>query len=198
MTSPCRGALPVCDVGYRLSVHANTPQRRLTIEATYDLLPMAATPRLRISSGPFFHPCISSGPSAVRFAPVSRARSDTKTPGQPQPGRKTVIRPPAPARQVLQRQPAHDVTVRLWPQTEYRHYAIHPAYRCRLRNRHDPGRGQLSASCCYPLLAACRGAGRAGVRRACRSNRARCPPEPVGCRSVLTAGPAGPGRTAGS
>jgi hypothetical protein len=28
---------PVCDVGYRLSVRANTHTRRLTIEAAYDL-----------------------------------------------------------------------------------------------------------------------------------------------------------------
>ena len=38
---------------------------------------------------PFLHPGISSGPSAVRFAPDSRAGSDTKTPGQTAAGQET-------------------------------------------------------------------------------------------------------------
>ena len=44
MTSPCRGAPPVCDAGCRLSVRANTPTRRLTIEAAYGLIGHAHGP----------------------------------------------------------------------------------------------------------------------------------------------------------
>jgi hypothetical protein len=41
---------PVCDIEYRLLVRANTPTRRLTIEATYDL--QRSLPRTGPAVGP--------------------------------------------------------------------------------------------------------------------------------------------------
>ena len=49
---------------------------------------------------PFLHPGISSGPSAVRFAPDSRAGSDTKMPGHAAAGQETGSAPHSHAPQI--------------------------------------------------------------------------------------------------
>ena len=102
MTSPCRGLstqFVMSGTAYRyvpIAQHAATsPSKRRT--TCYRWLPRHVFVSV---PAPFLHPGISSGPSAVRFAPDSRAGSDTKMPGHAAAGQETGSAPHSHAPQI--------------------------------------------------------------------------------------------------